>query len=116
MKIEKLKPMLKNIPYYFFQTFNFFWGSFFLIIIPLELMDDDVHWGAEAYYGSAYESKEIFVELMLELCLIFSGPGILAWFLSKRKRWLGYLVAAIPFIIYVYAYVMNYLWPQEINL
>ncbi len=116
MKIEKLKPILKNIPYYFFQCFNFFWSIFIFITIPHDLMDDDIRWGAEAYHGTAYESKRSFVVVMLELFLIFFVPGILAWFLSKRKKWQGYLVAAIPFILFIYSYIMEYLWPQEINL
>lgn len=107
VKIQNLKPIMKNVHYYFFQMFNFFWSSFIIIMIPADLMDDDIQWGAETYHGSGYESKEKFVVLMVKMLLIFIIPGILVWFLSKRKRWWRTLVAAIPSILFIYAHFLN---------
>ncbi len=98
MKIEKLKPILKKIPYSLFQMCNFFILVLFTINLPGDLTSDYMPWNHGCEDLWSYKSKINYTISTVSIIAFFLTIWSIGRFFFKRKIWLGTLIAAIPYL------------------
>lgn len=103
----KIKPILKNIPYYLFQTSNFFIVAFFTITLPNDLTSRYMPWNHECENLWAYKNKINYTISTISIITFFLIMWSIGWFFFKRKKWQGTLAAATPYLWFFILFVFN---------